>query len=322
MMPNKFNSTEVELSALRELDKVNCDLFICSASYEPRCLSVPLAMEQSTPKSVLVLKNAGVVGNGSRHASQIVEHFGATANIIETTKKAAVRTADVVSIAIQERLPDTDSRVVVDVTTMTHETLLVLFRLLEILLTSGRNEIVYLYNPAKEYDPGTPYEKKWLSKGVDRVGSVLGFSGNLLPSKRNHLVILVGFEVNRASGLIDVFEPSTMSFGYGDQSSFSEEHRKINEAKHRRLSDKYPRAEHFEFSPSDAYTVRDQILELASSHSNSNLIVAPMNTKISTLGCGLAALQNPSIQLCYASAVTYNSENYASPSNRCLIFQC
>lgn len=322
MTSSNCMSNAIDLSSLATAINTDFDLFICSASYETRCLSVPLAIDPTGPGSVIVLKNSGVVGDGDHNANMIKSHFGSRAEIIVTTKKAAVKTADVISVAIIAKLQDRSARVAVDITSMTHETLLVLYRLLEFILKDGRKNVVFLYNPAKEYDPGTPYEEKWLSKGVDRVGSVLGFSGNLLPSKRNHLLVLVGFEVNRAAGLIDVFEPSSMSFGYGDQSSFSEEHRKVNQAKHKKLSIRYSGAEHFEFSPSDAHAVCKKILEQAAVHSNKNLIVAPMNTKISTLGCALAASENTSIQLCYASAVTYNSENYSYPSDRCVVFQC
>lgn len=315
-------SEEIGLSAVGSVVGDDCEIFICSASYEPRCLSVPLSLSRTAPRSVLVLKNKGLVGDGDKHASQLLDYFGSRASLVETTKKAAVKTADVISVAITNKLENRSGKVVVDITSMTHETLLVVFRLLEFVLEEGRKNVVFVYNPAEEYDPGTPFEEKWLSKGVDRVGSVLGFSGNLLPSKRNHLIVLVGFEVNRAAGLIDVFEPSSMSFGYGDDSSFNLAHKTVNQAKHERLSLRYPNAENFQFSPSDAHSVREIILEQARSRPEKNMIVAPMNTKISTLGCALAASENSAIQLCYGSAVTYNYENYSTSSKRCVVFTC
>lgn len=322
MMPDQFKCDRIEVNEVNDAISAVCELLICSASYEERSLSVPLNLSSDGPRSVMILKNANVAGKGSEHADRIVKHFPQAAEVFEITKFAAVRTADLLSDAIQKQLELGVSKICVDVTTMTHETLLIVFRLLNYLLKEDHHSVTYLYNPAAEYDPGTPQDKKWLSKGVSHVGSILGFSGDLLPSRKNHLVVLVGFEVNRASGLIDVFEPASMSFGYGDQSSFNEEHRRVNEKKHKRLSARYSNAEHFGFSPSDAYQVRDQILSHAQEHSDKNLIVAPMNTKISTLGCALAALANPRIQLCYASAVTYNSGNYSKPSEECLIFQC
>lgn len=322
MLPDHFECKKIALSKVEDTVANACDLLICSASYEKRCLSIPLSLGSTGPKSILVLKNASVPGVGSLHAQKILQHFKNRAEVVETKKGAAVRTADVLSVAIESKIQNGATNICVDVTTMTHETLLIIFRLLNLLLKGKAHTITYLYNPAAEYDPGTAQNEKWLSKGIDYVSSVLGYSGNLLPSKRNHLIVLVGFEVNRASGLIDVFEPASMSFGYGDESSFGDEHRKVNEQKHGRLSVKYSAADHFEFSPSNAYLVRNKILEQAQTFSNKNLIVAPMNTKISTLGCALAAMANPDIQLCYASAAIYNVGNYSKPSNDCIIFQC
>ena len=324
MMPDKFECESIKLEEVTNAISATCELLICSASYEERSLSIPLNLEPTVPRSVMVLKNADVAGKGSEHADHIVEHFPQKAKIFEIKKSEAVRTADRLVDAITKELDASDSRrICVDITTMTHETLLIVFRLLNLLLKEDyENLVTYLYNPADEYDPGRHPDSKWLSEGVAHVGSILGFSGNLLPSKRNHLVVLVGFEVNRAAGLIDVFEPDSMSFGFGDQSSISEEHRIVNERKHEQLSTRYSNAQHFEFSPSDAYQVRDRILSHAKEHSDKNLIVAPMNTKISTIGCALAALKNKNIQLCYASAITYNFGNYSTPSSECRLFRC
>ena len=324
MIPDKFECNSIMLDEVTNTIFATCELLICSASYEERSLSIPLSLKPTVPRSVIVLKNVAVAGKGSEHANCIVKHFSPKAKIFELKKSEAVRTADGLLDTITNQLSTaTSNSICVDITAMTHETLLILFRLLDLLLEDEfKDSVTYLYNPAEEYDPGQLPANKWLSKGVAHVGSVLGFSGNLLPSKRNHLVVLVGFEVNRAAELIDVFEPASMSFGFGDHSSISEEHRIVNEKKHELLSARYPNAENFKFSPTDAYQVRDQILFHAKIHSDKNLIVAPMNTKISTLGCALAALQNNSIQLCYASAITYNSGNYSTPSQECRLFRC
>ena len=322
MMSERFESRDVKLDLIADVVPNACDLLICSASYETRCLSIPLKLAPESVRSVIVLKNSDVAGNGNIHAQTIVDHFGENASIVETTKQEAIRTADLLAQAIQSHLGNGKANIHIDITAMTHETLLILFRLLAHLSPDNHKNAVYLYNPAEEYDPGTPYEDKWLSKGVGNVRSILGFSGKLLPSRKNHLLVLVGFEVNRASGLIDVFEPSSLSLGYGDQSSFTKNHRTVNEQKYRRLRARYPRATKFEFSPRDAFSVRDLVVAEAHKHNQMNLIVAPMNTKISTLGCALAALEMPEIQLCYASAITYNFNNYSETSNNCVVFTC
>ena len=125
--------------------------------------------------------------------------------------------------------------------------------------------------------------------------------------------------MDRACGLIDVYEPASLTLGYGD-GSLNSEHQIVNTLKHKRMSDRYPSSDNFEFSPGNAYLVRDFIVNEVAKHENLNLIVAPMNSKISTLGAALATLIRPEIQLCYAPAVTYNFENYSEPDDYCIMF--
>ena len=46
-----------------------------------------------------------------------------------------------------------------------------------------------------------------------------------------------------------------------------------------------------------------------------------MNTKISTLGVALAAMERSDLQICYGPAATYNVDNYSSPDDHCYLFQ-
>jgi len=44
-----------------------------------------------------------------------------------------------------------------------------------------------------------------------------------------------------------------------------------------------------------------------------------LNNKLSTLGIAFAAIRNTDIQVCYAPADTYNSEDYSEPGNKCYV---
>jgi hypothetical protein len=63
------------------------------------------------------------------------------------------------------------------------------------------------------------------------------------------------------------------------------------------------------------------VLEKAAMSDNYNIVVCPMNTKISTIGVGLAALQNNKIQIAYARAIEYNEAGYSTPSDMTTIFE-
>ncbi len=320
MKTENFECKDVPLNELKSRIAGKFDLFICAASYEERCLSAPMALRMDSFENVLILKNDDVAKAGNENSRLILNHFGNNASVLEITKSVAIRTADRISKEIASHGDLAASRVCIDTTCMTHETLLILFSLLAHMFEKNFGEVLYLYCPAKEYDPGTPYEDKWLSRGIKDVRSVLGYPGKLLPSRKNRLVVFVGFEVNRANGLISVYEPASLGLGYGD-GTLNPEHQVVNEQKHLRLSRAYPSADIFEFSPSDPYIVRDIIVDDANNHSEFNLIIAPMNSKISTIGAALATLEKPEIQLCYAPASIYNFDNYSEPDDNCLIFR-
>jgi hypothetical protein len=84
---------------------------------------------------------------------------------------------------------------------------------------------------------------------------------------------------------------------------------------------KHARVHPFPFSCSDPYKVKEQILEQSKIEPDTNVVVAPMNTKISTIGVGLAAIESKIIQLCYAPAIQYNFDNYSKPSDKFSAFE-
>ncbi|MEO9340995.1 hypothetical protein ABFT80_26700 [Mesorhizobium sp. SB112] len=320
MMNKVFTKKQLALSELRHEIGSRFDLFICAASYEGRCLSAPMSVEDGRFKKVIILKNEDVADPGAENAKRLVEHFKLSgASVVTITKSIAIRTADQIAKQIDSCQPIAAAKICVDTTCMTHEALLILLSLLRHIFADQFSHIRFLYVPAKEYDPGTPDAEKWLSRGIKDVRSVLGYPGKLLPSRRNRLLVLVGFEVNRTSSLINVYEPASLQLGYGSD-ALNPEHQRVNRQKFDRLVEMHPLAGSFEFSPADAYSVRDAILKDAYQHSDLNLIVAPMNTKISTVGAALAVMERPEIQLCYASASTYNSENYSLPDDRVISF--
>lgn len=51
-----------------------------------------------------------------------------------------------------------------------------------------------------------------------------------------------------------------------------------------------------------------------------NVIIAPMNNKISTVGAAIVALERQDIQLCYAPATYYNTVNYSTAGDKCYLF--
>jgi len=287
------------------------DIFIASASYEDRCLSIIKNLEEniffkhkivslSTPHKDLIQFNLSFF---QEKGFKIVE--------VDNGDQIGTMSKLLVSI-IEATIENEDSSILVDITTFTRQTLLILLRLLRNNLTK-KNQIHFLYAPAKEYSVGLSFKEKWLTKGISQVNSVIGYSGIIRPSQPYHLIILIGFEVERASSLIDAYEPSKITIGYAKKiDSLSDEDYNLNKEKCLELLNEYPNANYFEFSCVQINECKADILNQVEKYSKHNVIISPMNNKISTVACAFAAFENEEIQVAIAIPSTYNHENYSA----------
>lgn len=218
------------------------------------------------------------------------------------------------------REPGTD--IVIDISSMSHELLIVIVGLLSKYKAIDRTTL--LYTSATEYGQNQQRTKYWLSNGVSEIRSVLGFPGKMLPSKKLHLIVMAGFELERAAEVISQYEPSKLSIGYGDKEG------SISEALHLENQETATRLELFiseqdqfvgseidsiRFSCTDAFATSAVILAHAAKYPDCNTVVCPLNTKIAAVGAALAGLRNPSIQICYPEPNEYNIHGYALPGD-------
>jgi len=234
--------------------------------------------------------------------------------VLGTKADLIINIADEILKFIDEHSKSASS-LIIDITSLSHELLVVLLGILHEMKII--NKTVLLYVGASEY-------ASWLSRGVRSIRSILGFPGIMLPSKRLHLVILAGFEVERALELIIRYEPASISIGIGKrEQSISEAHHNTNKLSFERLnqfakSNDFESEEvyHFEFSCVDPVSTKNQLfshiddLQLLNDR---NIVICPLNTKLSTVGVALAAFERPEIQICYAEPDEYNVDEYCKP---------
>jgi len=309
-----------DLHALKDSLNKHYDVFIGSASYESRCLSVFNAIENditfryklvsvSTPHRELIRTNLETFVS-----KEFIQVEINNSDQIQTVNNLVGQFNKILSA-------NSAASFLIDITTFTRQTLLILLRLIRNGL-SNKNQVRFLYTPAKEYSVGLPYSEKWLTRGVLEVNSVFGYSGIIRPSRPYHLVILMGYEVERASSLITAYEPSKITIGYAKKSeSISDEHYELNKQKFDELLGEFPFAESFEFSCKKVSDCKADILNQVQKHKQYNVIVSPMNNKISTLSSALAAFYNDEIQLAIAIPAIYNNENYSTAGSTCYIIE-
>ena len=299
------------------------DVFLCSASFEERCFIIPKLIDDSDIKESYIFFNENEVKSICANAVELNNLLAIKSNIVALNSNDAILNYIKIMKVINEVTHNYKApNILIDTTTFTHESLLVLIKLIENKKHLLGNVFI-TYVGAKEYSIKDKDNKdKWLSKGVDDIRTIIGFPGFTDPTKKNHLIILFGFEYDRTIRIIEEYEYDSITLGFGDL-PIEDNHMKINCERHKKLLLRHPEAKEFKFSLIDPMQTKDQILSYIESKnlSDNNIVIAPMNNKISTIGAGLAAITNQNIQLAYAKASIYNTEGYSSPSDNVYFFK-
>ncbi|QXI46056.1 hypothetical protein HU763_014860 [Pseudomonas anuradhapurensis] len=209
------------------------------------------------------------------------------------------------------------SEILVDITSLSHELLVALIGLF--VIEGVISKVSLIYTGAAKYSFNTDSDMAWLSRGVSDIRSILGFPGLILPSKSLHLVIMAGFESERAAEVISRYEPAKLTIAHGarDESvclahyernkSYAASIETLLNSRGLLIND----IASFEFSCVDPYRASEQIYQYVSGLNGDNVILCPLNTKMSTVGAALAGVRLPKMQICYAQAAEYNLQGYA-----------
>ncbi|MCP1384814.1 hypothetical protein [Runella salmonicolor] len=227
----------------------------------------------------------------------------------------------IISKFIENNFKNDKLKVVIDITTFTREVMLILIKVLSNKSVSRKLNVLLVYTPAKSYSESK--ESLWLTKGVRDIRSVVGYSGLHSPSKKLLLIVLTGFEEERTERIIESFEPFKLILGKPSQKhSINSELNIISNQKFDLIKDKFKRIllEEFEFSCQNIGNTKDIISQIHNKYRNEyNIVISPLNNKVSTIAVGIAGLENQDIQICYASANQYNID---TPHEACNYFLC
>ena len=179
-----------------------------------------------------------------------------------------------------------------------------------------------VYTPNESYSNES--ESTWLTKGVREIRSIIGFSGLHSPSKKLLLIILNGFEEERTEQIINSFEPNKLIIGKpSEEDSINQNLNILACKKFEYIKSKYSSInfEDFEFSCKDVKLTEEILNKIIDNNDNEyNIIISPLNNKISTISVALVGLKRENIQICYASANQYNIDLNTKSSDYFLIF--
>src|ERR1035437_949552 len=126
-------------------------VFVCCASFESRSQSVPAQLERVAFTRVLICANENFPHVIKQGAKQLQHRFGSVARLVSLNTNDPLRTADSLREAIDDALKANLNRFLVDITTFTHESLLILLRIFQLRAITS---IEFLYAAAKAYSVG------------------------------------------------------------------------------------------------------------------------------------------------------------------------
>jgi len=296
------------------------------ASFETRSTTFPLSLnDENVSASYIFLNKNAPTENNKLHADMINTHFS-NAQIIEVVLNDPIVIADSLSKTLEEIICNKDTKpiLIIDITTFTHEVLLILLKMVYNKLDKFES-VFCVYTGAENYSIGDAPNQMWLSKGCKDIRNIFGYPGVLRPSEKTCLVILTGFELERATRLIELLEPDRLSLGSGEDPT-SENHTAAMEYFRKEFEQwrkEYNNLERddFSFSCKDINISVQEINKLISKKPDDNYILVPLNTKLSTIALSLLAFTNENLQLCYAVPETYNYKNYSTPGNKITILE-
>ncbi|KQT03320.1 hypothetical protein [Rhizobium sp. Leaf386] len=300
--------TKIALGSLAEHYQHEQVFLVSRVSFESRSTVVAGELAKHPSCDGLAFISSDRSAQARRSLEDFQTHFPLV-ELFELHRHNPIQTAATIFNALQiARQNEPGRKTLIDVSSFRREELLILIACLRSchLVPSDTLELIYV--SAANMAPD------WLTKNAVAHRSVIGFAGEIRPSLNTKLVVMMGFEVERARSIIETYEPAEVVLGMGRQNQ------SINDVlftRNKQFFDDLDRqfegkAAQFEFSASDpAQTVKDLSRVLAEDTA-ANIILAPLNTKISTIGAGLFALAHPNVQIVYAEMSEYNEAAYST----------
>ena len=291
-------------------------VFVGCVSFEERSTSVIDLLDCDSVEKAYIFHCTQFCDNGNikERLNRVKSTLGNCLETVGFSIDTPVDTTRYINTIFKQIVDNSNKELVIDVTTFTHELLLMIakaaynYRLCF-------DSIRFLYVSADDYSVGDKPQNKWLSKGCRDVRNVIDYLGNMRPTAKTCLILLVGFEHERATKLIELLEPEHIELGNGIESTNDNHIPTINHF--RNEFDKLfsglscSMKNRFDFSCKDVLSAAKSIVEIINRNSNDNIILVPLNTKLSTISTALVALRYPGIQVAYAVTEAYNIDKYS-----------
>lgn len=295
------------------------DVFVCFVSFEKRSFSLSKNIDVNKFSKVFVVRNEKTAENKYvlESATELETRFGNKMEYIGVDFDNPLLSADNLKAKFDFlQFKEEKTKILLDISTFTHEMLLMFLCILR--EWKNKVELTSVYANTLDYSPEETVENKWLSRGLRDVRTVLGFPGDNLPSQKTHLVLIVGYEYERAYNIINVIEPNSLSLGYVEAEETSTEKNKDANSHYLRLIEEMTISydiDRFTISCRNVEKTVKELNKIIDAHKGENIVIVPLNNKVSTIAVAITVFNNPEVQICYGQPILYNEENYSTPGN-------
>lgn len=301
------------------------DVFIAFSSFEERCLSVIQNLNLDIINTAYIIVNHDAPSQTHKNFQVMKQLLGETVTEVNVNLFEPLELTDqLISMVYKIIELNQKPRLLVDITTFTHEALLIFLAIVKRFLKNA--EIEYIYNNAATYasETGTAAER-WLSRGIRDVRSVLGYAGDIKPSQDTVLIMMLGYEYERAWRVIDSISPTELIITYNDSHGSTTQLNCEAGEKHatllKELAAYYEKPEQYVLPSNNPFETAKMLMKIHNKiGKGKNVIIVPMNNKLATVGAAIVAYQKKEIQLCYAPAEIYNTSFYSVAGDSCYIF--
>lgn len=326
MNGNKNSVIQIKTTDLEKHNIGKVDYFMSFCGFQKRCLSVPSHFPTEDINKAIVFMNEEPAFESLQNRKKLESLLGDRLVIrpVKLFDPLSIADAFIEELKIIREATKNPPHILLDITSFTHESLLILFALIKQFLPDANVDCIYTCasSYASECDNNS---EKWLSRGIREVRSVLGYAGAIQPSQDTVLIVMAGYEYERAWHLIDDISPEELIITYNDDCGSTDQTNGAANSEYAKLlhdlAAYYQNPKQYVIPSNNPFDTAKKLKQIVDTISNNmNIIVAPMNNKLATIGAALVAIEYPRIQLCYAPAVYYNTANYSIEGDSCYLF--
>lgn len=309
-----YKIEQLRLSDLKDRTE-KYDVFLCSSSFEERCMAVANNINRDTISKALICHYYGTNHKSNENFARLTDMFADKCKEIKLLKSEPLSNYDELFSALVE---SECKSVLFDISTFTRETLLIALMLFRQNAFSAIN-LQLCYTPAVRYSAQNDDQtKSWLSKGVNGIRSVIGYPGFSSSLKKTMMIVLVGLEVERAKILIENYEPDKLLLGFApEDESLNKKLAEANRGCFDELAQNVGDYGTFNFSCIDINQTVDVLNQIIDENQEAyNIVISAMNNKLSTIAVAEVSLAHPEVQVCYASTNQYNTDGYSDAEDK------